>query len=223
METKYCPVCNQDLPLTAFALDGKKLDSNGNPYRRRVCNQCRAKLRKEKKREKKFNKALEKGTESQESKVCVVCGEEKPITKFAKEGRINKDGTIQRRKYCNPCRSKIRKGEINKESVNILRQQEKLKKDIERQQAELERTIEKEQEAIKHETEVERDAEKGKLISALVELSRTDLNRLDEITEDEFVSKTNSEHILLEQDYDFEELKNEAMAVVLDMGFHMDS
>ena len=219
MDMKYCPPCQQELSINKFALDGKKFDKNGNQCRRNICKKCRNKKRRENRRERKFNNNLIQHNDINtdfETKLCVACGKEKDINQFSKNGHVKKNGTPKRRRYCNECRNKIRKGLISKENLEILKKQERIKKEITDQAKRLE-NIEV------GEFNFNKEEERKKLISALVELARADIQRLDEITENEFVSKTNSEHIFEEYDYCFDELKNDALSVVLDMGFHRSS
>jgi len=200
METKICSDCKLPKNIDDFEIaDYKTKDKNGNYYRRNKCSTCRGKKKKFQKIE--ANLDLDQLEDSLEKKFCPICRKDQLVVDFSREGKLSKDGTVRREWYCKFCRKDIADGKISKELVSKILRSLTIQKHLDEQ---------KEQEKKTKETN------KMMLVSALIELSRYDLQRLKEITEDEFLEKTKAHEAL--DDYSFNEIKTIVKQKLLDMG-----
>lgn len=138
-----------------------------------------------------------------DKKICGICRQSKELSAFWKEGHKRIDSGTQiecRRWFCAECGTKMKSGLISKEEVALKKSEFRIwleKKDISKKTDEI---------------------DKSTMISALMELSRHDIQRLHAISKNEFVKKTNASSIISK--FDFNELKELAEQQLYSLGLH---
>lgn len=187
-------MCENPLPLDKFALEGKgRIDKDGNPKRRKVCNRCRWLLRKGKAHS-------ELKAKSSGLRYCALCDKELSVKKFNLSGKKTKE-----KMFCLDCKKNLKNGKFNEK--DLLEAEQRLA---------VYRLEQISDAVVKQEIKDNRE----RLISAIIELSRSETSRLESLTEEEFIHKTRAKEIVHSIDASFKELKREAKLRLLNLGFH---